>query len=161
MLNDGAGHFSGGWTLADARTTEGGIAVADFDGDGDLDALVTNGFRDEGAYPTRLFWNDGGTGQFVDSGQALNETMGAEVAAGDLDGDGALDVVVANMDLPNEIWLNDGHGTLVDSGLRLGAIPPEGHSTVPSLGDLDGDGDLDVLIGDLAGAPVIWFNLLR
>lgn len=158
MLNDGNGRFSAGWQMDDSRATLGGVALADLDGDGDLDALVTNGLRSTGARPSQVFWNDG-TGQFTDSGQQLNETLGAELAVGDLDGDGDLDVVVANMDLPNEVWLNDGSGTFTDSGLRLGEVPPRGHSTKPSLGDLDGDGDLDLFIGDLSGTPEIWFNV--
>jgi Tol biopolymer transport system component len=152
--NDGSGHFSEGWQLADSQTTVGGVALADFDGDGDLDALVTNGFRDTGSHPSRLFLNDG-SGQFVDSGLNLNETMGAELAVGDLDNDGDLDVFVTNMDRPNQVWLNDG-GEFIDSGLRLGKATDL--SGKPSLGDLDGDGDLDVFVGNFEGGAEIWFN---
>jgi len=155
QLNDGIGQFTPGWQMEDAQSTVGGIALADFDSDGDLDALVTNGFRDTGSFPSRLFLNDG-TGQFIDSGQTLNPTIGSDLAVGDLDLDGDLDVFVANMGLPNEVWLNDGSGHFSDSGLRL-----EGsNSTKPSLGDLDGDGDLDVFVGSLMNKPQIWFNLV-
>ncbi len=155
QLNDGKGQFNEGWQMDDAQSTLGGIALADFDRDGDLDALVLNGFRDTGSFPSRLFWNDG-SGQFTDSGQTLNKTQGADVAVGDIDLDGNLDVFIANMDLPNQVWLNDGSGRFRDSGLRL-----EGNnSTKPSLGDLDGDGDLDVFVGILMNKPQIWFNLV-
>lgn len=156
QLNDGIGQFSETWQMDDTQSTIGGIALADFDGDGDLDALVTNGFRDTGSFPSRLFLNDG-TGQFTDSGQTLNPTMGSELAVGDLDLDGDLDVFVANSDQPDEVWLNDGNGYFSDSGLRL-----EGSfSTKPSLGDPDDDGDLDVFVGSLTGKPQIWLNLTR
>lgn len=154
-LNQG-GQFSDGWQLADAKTTYGGIALADFDGDGDLDALVSNGYRDVGSFPTRLFWNEGGN--FIDSGKELRSTMLAEFAVGDLDNDGDLDVFIANMDQPNEIWLNDGAGNFVDSGLRMGTNSDM--SGKPSLGDLDGDGDLDVVVGRFRGGAEIWWNLL-
>jgi hypothetical protein len=83
--------------------------------------------------------------------------MGAEFGVGDLDGDGDLDVVVSNFDLPNEVWLNDGAGQFSDSNLRFGAKTDA--STRPSLGDLDGDGDLDVFVGSLMNKPQIWLNV--
>jgi len=156
QLNDGTGQFKSGWHMDDSQTTIGGIALADFDEDDDLDALVTNGFRDTGSFPSRLFLNDG-TGQFTDSGQTLNPTMGSELAVGDLDLDGDLDVFVANSDLPDEVWLNDGNGYFSDSGLRLEGI----FSTKPSLGDLDNDGDLDMFVGSLTSKLQIWLNLTR
>ena len=132
QLNNSNGLFTLEWQMDDTQASIGGIALADFDADGDLDALVTNGFRDVGSFPSRLFLNDG-TGQFTDSGQTLNPTVGSELAVGDIDSDGDLDVFIANSDLPDEVWFNDGNGYFSDSGLRL-----EGNfSTKPSLGDLD------------------------
>jgi TolB protein len=154
QLNDGSSKFSLGWQLDDEQSTIGSVALADFDGDGDLDALVTNGSRMTSAYPSRLFLNDGHA-QFIDSGQRLNETSGAEISTGDLDLDGDLDVFIANMDLPNEVWLNE-DGQLIDSGLRLGE--KSDMSGKPSLGDLDGDGDLDVVVGRFRGGAEIWMN---
>ena len=154
-LNDGRAASPPGWQMADPQVTLGGIGLADFDGDGDLDALVANGFRETGSQPGRLFWNDG-RGQFTDSGQLFNHTMGADLAVGDLDLDGDLDVVIANMDRPNEVWLYE-EGSFIDSGLRLGQ--DSDMSSMPMLGDLDGDGDLDVVIGRFNGGAEIWFNL--
>ncbi|MBN1137923.1 MAG: VCBS repeat-containing protein [Anaerolineae bacterium] len=154
QLNDGSGHFTEGWRMDDSQSTLGGVALADWDGDGDLDALVANGFRSTGTYPGLVLWNDG-RGQFTDSRQRLNETKGSELAVGDLDNDGDLDVFVANMDWPNEVWLNEG-GYFTDSGLRLGEN--RDMSGKPSLGDLDGDGDLDVVVGRFRGGVEIWVN---
>ena len=154
QINNGSGGFSASWQMADPLATIGGIGLADFDGDGDLDALVANGFRETGSQPSRLFWNDG-SGQFTDSGLLLNETLGADLALGDLDLDGDPDVVIANMDRPNEIWLFH-EGSFIDSGLRLGQNSDM--SSMPTLGDLDGDGDLDIIFGRFNGGVEIWFN---
>jgi hypothetical protein len=154
QLNQDGG-VSPGWQLDDPQSNLGAVALADFDGDGDLDALVVNGHRNTGSGPSYLFWNDG-NGRFSDSGQALNQTIGADLSVGDLDSDGDLDVFVANMDLPNEVWLNQGRGNLIDSGLRLGE--PQDLSGKPALVDLDADGDLDVLVGSFAGPAELWIN---
>jgi len=82
--------------------------------------------------------------------------MSAHIAVGDLDLDGDLDVVVTNMDRPNQIWLFE-EGQFIDSGLRLGTETEM--SGRPTLGDLDGDGDLDLIIGRFRGGAEIWFNL--
>jgi len=50
QLNDGNSQLNEGWQMNDDQSTLGGIALADFDSDGDLDALVLNGFRDTGSF---------------------------------------------------------------------------------------------------------------
>jgi hypothetical protein len=82
-------------------------------------------------------------------------------ALGDLDGDGDLDIYAAvgmlkpgeSRGLADMVLHNDGEGNFYDSGQRLGAT---GSSSV-ALGDLDGDGDLDALVGTFDGAN-IWVN---
>ena len=78
------------------------VALGDFDGDGDLDAMVANGNQ-----PNTVWLNDG-NGTLIDSGQALGNSYSISVALGDLDGDGDLDAMVANdFGQPNTVWIND------------------------------------------------------
>ena len=85
---------------------------------------------------------------FVDTGQSLGMDNSLAVALGDLDGDGDLDIVVANVGTGSRVYLNDGDGmgNFSDSGqlLGLGSIA----TTSITLGDIDGDGDLDILLPD-------------
>ena len=80
---------------------------------------------------------------------------------GDLDGDGDLDAYAAvgtlkrggSRGLTDLVLLNDGAGNFSDSGQQLSDT---GSSSV-ALGDLDGDGDLDALVGTFDGARA-WIN---
>lgn len=84
-------------------------------------------------------------------------------ALGDLNGDGTLDVFVANGSMrvdgklqratPNEVWFSDGLGNFVDSGQRLG----DDESFAVMLGNLNGDGFLDAVVGNQHGGE-IWTN---
>ncbi len=71
---------------------------------------------------------------------------GYNVAAGDVDGDGDPDLVIANDYGPNELWLNDGRGTFVDATAGRLTTPASNASYAVDLADLDGDGDLDLLV---------------
>jgi hypothetical protein len=82
-------------------------------------------------------------GWFADSGQELGNSTTLAVSAGDLDGDGDVDVVVANR-LEGQascVWLNDGKGRF-----ELGQEFAGQNAGDVTLGDFDADGDLDVIV---------------
>ena len=75
--------------------------------------------------------------------------VGDKFASGDLDGDGDIDLFVANDNAANQLLLNDGDGRFVDATLGRFVTQPGWNATHSvDLADIDGDGDLDVLIGN-------------
>lgn len=157
LLNNARGTFQEHWALADTSLRYGFVALGDVDGDGDVDAVVTNGDM-QVQHPTRILLNDG-AGRFTDSGQELPALKVGRVVLGDLDGDGAPDLVLTSRGEPFRVWVNDGSGGFSESGfVATGNVSPFG----PALADLDRDGDLDLIIAGFAEGPVeIWWNRRR
>lgn len=156
FLNDGKGKFTdSGQKLGFWFGTA--VSLGDVDKDGDLDALVSNnGERSDNA---PVLWLNDGKGVFTDSTQRLGFTNAYAAVLGDLDGDGDLDAFIANSSHmgakpADKVWLNDGKGVFTDSGQSLGML----YSMTAGMGDLDGDGDLDVVTGSWRTGPKIWLN---
>ena len=154
--NDGAGSFTD--TAQSLGTFQSfDVRVGDVDGDGDLDAVVANTIAAPGT-PNRIYVNDG-LGSFSDSGQMLGTNNSEGVDLGDIDGDGDLDAVfcnytVAGSDPANRIHFNNGPGVFTISGQTLGSVDTRS----AALGDVDGDGDLDVVFGNRAVGNSIYAN---
>jgi hypothetical protein len=163
-----------------------GAAFVDYDRDGDLDLFVANyldftiannkrcndslGARDycsPRAYrpvPDRLYRNDG-KGRFTDVTEAAGITKadgaGLGVSTGDYNGDGWLDLYVANDATPNQLWINQKNGTFKDEGLLSGtalnaAGNPEGSMGIAS-GDFDLDGDEDLFVTNIVGETFVLY----
>jgi hypothetical protein len=152
-LNDGTATFtSSSQRFPSARC----VALADLDGDGDDDALLID---DE----TLTLFNDG-QGNFSQGGAPLTNPSAAAASVGDLDGDGDADLVIAAWGhptgRPNQVWINVGNAQYVRSSHVVGTAV----SGDVVLGDVDADGDLDVLIANQADAnhdPIpdeLWLN---
>lgn len=162
LLNDGHGDFANtGQRLA--RGPSWDVALGDVDGDGDLDAFVTNMSVLGGAVPTNRasVWLNNGHGNFTDSGQQFGRGDGAAIALGDIDGDGDLDAFLAQgfQSRSDAVFTNDGQGNFTNTNQRLGS----GWANDVELADLDGDGDLDVFVanGDQFGTRQpndVWIN---
>ncbi|MFQ5504188.1 MAG: FG-GAP repeat domain-containing protein, partial [Planctomycetota bacterium] len=141
-LNTGKGRFvlaAGKLPVEADRTND--LELVDLDKDGDLDLLSSN--PDAG---TKLYWNDG-TGGYKRASPA--ELRGPEndwqVETADLDGNGSPDVLLGGP--PGGLFLNDGKGLLVDATARVGVFTGRDTDSI-ALGDVDGDGDLDLVCGN-------------
>ncbi len=142
-----------------------GVALFDYDGDGDMDVYLVQGQMLGGKpvseatipprYPTpltdRLYRNDLSEGRlrFTDvteqSGiRALGYGMG--VAAGDFDNDGYVDLYVTNYG-SNQLWRNRGDGTFEDVTAKAGVDDPR-WSVSATWVDYDRDGWLDLYVGN-------------
>ena len=141
-LNNGSGIFSdSGQRLGYSEGVS--VALGDLDNDGDLDAFVAN----EDYQPDKV-WLNNGNGVFTDSGQNLASAYSLDVAIGDIDNDGDLDALVAtgfasgHQADTNKVWLNNGKGNFYQS--VQGFLPSFCGTAI--LGDVDDDGDMDVLL---------------
>jgi hypothetical protein len=175
LINDGNGVFDEAppgripVTPFDPRSgvldVSAGVAFADVNEDGALDALISNEnpFLPgplEGAQ-NRLYLNDG-TGTFVEA--ALPPALDQSVAqlTGDIDGDGDLDIVVLNRG-QERILIGDGSGSFKEeTAERIPAVdlsvPNVSSSRGGGLADLDDDGDLDLIVGNSRGQPVEYYE---
>ncbi|MEL6545769.1 MAG: VCBS repeat-containing protein, partial [Myxococcota bacterium] len=182
LLNDGRGRFN---KARDAGVSgppswSSCAVFLDFDRDGWLDLFVCDyvnardGYEKQcqnpsggveycgplAAAPTsdRLFRNLG-DGRFEDVSRAAGISLAPSSALGvlarDFNGDGWVDLYVANDQRPNHLWLNSGKGTFKEEGYLVGVAVNSSGRPEASMGvdsaDIDDDGDLDVFLTHLIG----------
>ncbi len=123
-----------------------GVAIFDFDDDGDLDVFVTNGpGADNSLFSSQLA--ETGTLSFIDvaidAGVADNATDVTGVCFGDLDNDGDRDLLTVLDNGPLTIYDNNGDGTF--SGTNIGGSIG---GVSCAVGDIDNDGYLDIAVSN-------------
>jgi len=156
-------------------------AFVDHDHDGDLDLYVVdyvswspesevectawNGKPDyctPNAYKAPgedTLYRNNGDGTFTDASEASGISAifgnGLGVVCSDLNGDGWIDIAVANDLRANQLWMNSGDGTFFDEGLERGAAYSGDGMAESGMGidaqDIDHDGDFDLFMTHFGG----------
>ena len=127
-------------------TRPSGVAAGDFDGDGDVDLATTVDDPDR-----MVVLLNSGAGQYTLGASAFLPASSSpqDIVAGDLDGDGDIDLAVALRDPVGSvvIMVNTGAATFAMSASTPVGIRPRGLA----MADMDGDGDLDLAVANRDG----------
>jgi len=155
-LNNGKGTFSKSMQILPAGHYESSACVrsADFDGDGDLDLFVGIRLRPSlyGVPVDGYLLENDGTGNFssvtAEKAPGLKELgMITDMAWADVDGDKDPDMVIVGDWMPIKIFVNE-QGRFTDRSGSCGLSGTEGWWNRIAAGDLDGDGDTDLVVGN-------------
>jgi len=182
LKNNGNGTFTNVTESAGVGHTGWGTSAVffDFDKDGHLDLFATNYLNwsvatELDCYNTMsakdycspqsynapacdVLYRNNGDGTFTDVTESAGISAvfgtGLGVVAADFNGDGWLDLFVANDGMKNQLWANRGNGTFIDIALRVGcAVDLDGIEKAGmgiAVADVDDDADLDLLVCNLA-----------
>jgi len=162
LVLDAGGQRRPGWEtpalgagppLHDSYHPQQAPVVADLDYDGDLEIIVAtfDGYLRVYDHDKTLHWS---------YDFARGETLFAsEAVVGDVNADGWLEILFGTYDptfgnAPVGLWALDVNGNVL-SGYPLPVASP-GVRAAPTLGDLDGDGDLEIMAAGLSGHVYVW-----
>ncbi len=162
--------LTGEGSVSDNGVSTEGVGIADLNKDGFLDIYFANYEKDYVYEKDEIFFGTGG-GKFRNMTDLSNilpadgkNRAGRGVSAGDFNNDGSVDIYVSNYRLTeNFLFKNDGLGNFKNSALEYGVAGEEtggwwGHTIGSEWGDVDNDGDLDLISANLAHPRYIDFS---
>jgi hypothetical protein len=151
-----------------------GVSIGDYDRDGRLDLIITN-FADQ----YNAIYRKGPDGIFTDVSRATKTAdvslpfVGWGAKFFDYDNDGWLDLLVTNGHVYPQVegafpggeygqrklfYRNSRDGTFVEIGSSIPALAARRVSRGAAFGDYDEDGDVDVIVNEIDGAPMLLRN---
>lgn len=150
FFNDGAGNFSdSGQNIGDVGDSPQFIRLGDINGDGNLDIFIIY------ARSSNRLWVNDGQGFFTRSDEEYGGTTSPDMFILDFDGDHSLDLFFCYLDHTPKLFINDGSGTFIESqqtfGTQIGCDDING-------GDIDGDGDNDLVVVKIEQGIKVWLN---
>ncbi|MBI4715826.1 MAG: VCBS repeat-containing protein, partial [Nitrospirae bacterium] len=152
--NDGGGTFFWlGDTLRGMKGADG--AWFDYDNDGDLDLILVGESYDPPSGDYSLIYRNDGNDVFTAAVSLPGVYLG-QVAAGDFDNDGDVDLAITGRTVGAKIFRNTG-GAFADIGAGL----PSLINGAVAWGDFDNDGDLDLAICGQKGDSSLYFEIYQ
>ena len=129
-----------------------GVALGDYDQDGLCDIYFCNLNGTNALYKNLGHW------KFRDVTDEAGAACPGQTSTGavfaDINGDGALDLLVTSMGGPNACFLNDGHGHFQNVTAAAGLVSKLG-STSMALADIDGNGTLDLYVANYGVTSIL------
>ncbi len=149
------------WTLRTISTTAMdafSVAVGDVDGDGDLDALSASRYDDKIAWYENADNTNPGTSWVIHTISTTADGA-ASVQVGDVDGDGDLDALSSSFFDDKVAWYENADNSNPGASWVLHTIATDADGIISvSVGDIDGDGDLDAISASYFDSTAAWYE---